>query len=67
MTLWEQGPKTFPVFHIGTRPVWDEVVAAYFRWVDWGEPRRDRFGLTVTAEGQRFWLDNPGSALRVPS
>ncbi|MFI7147255.1 hypothetical protein ACIBO2_20245 [Nonomuraea sp. NPDC050022] len=47
--------------------MWDEVVAAYFRWVDWGEPRRDRFGLTVTAEGQRFWLDNPGSALRVPS
>jgi protein-L-isoaspartate(D-aspartate) O-methyltransferase len=43
--------------------VWEEVVAAYFRWVKWGEPRRDRFGMTVGPEGQRYWLDTPSRVI----
>ncbi|WP_052423236.1 methyltransferase domain-containing protein [Nonomuraea candida] len=64
MTLWEDGLDEYPVFQIGDRPVWDEVVDAYFRWVSWGEPGQRRFGMTVTRdEGQRFWLDSPDSPL----
>jgi protein-L-isoaspartate(D-aspartate) O-methyltransferase len=38
--------------------VWTEVTDAYFRWVRWGEPGRVRFGMTVTPDGQRVWLDS---------
>jgi hypothetical protein len=60
MAVWDAELDEYPVFRIGARPVWDEVVDAYFRWVSWGEPDRGRFGLTVTPEGQRIWLDAPG-------
>ncbi|PZG20056.1 protein-L-isoaspartate(D-aspartate) O-methyltransferase [Spongiactinospora gelatinilytica] len=53
------GADDFEVYQVGDRPVWDEVVDAYFRWVDWGEPRRDRFGMTVSPDGQQVWLDTP--------
>ena len=43
----------------GPQNLWDEVEAAYLRWVGWGEPGRDRFGLTVTREGHHIWLDTP--------
>ncbi|MDF5754218.1 hypothetical protein [Spongiactinospora sp. TRM90649] len=32
---------------------------AYFQWVSWGEPQRDRFGMSVTSDGQRVWPDTP--------
>ncbi|MEU3558662.1 methyltransferase domain-containing protein [Kitasatospora sp. NPDC006786] len=45
----------------GPRNLWDEVTAAHARWQDQGEPGLDRFGLTVTVEGEhRVWLDEPG-------
>ncbi|MFI9838115.1 protein-L-isoaspartate O-methyltransferase [Nonomuraea sp. NPDC051941] len=28
-------------------------------WADWGEPERERFGVTITPDGQRVWLDSP--------
>jgi protein-L-isoaspartate(D-aspartate) O-methyltransferase len=51
-------------YQLGDRPVWDEITDAYFRWVSWGEPGRDRFGMTVTSEGQSIWLDTPDRVLR---
>ncbi|MDF5754931.1 methyltransferase domain-containing protein [Spongiactinospora sp. TRM90649] len=47
------------VHQVGDRPLWDEVVNAYLQWMAWGEPDRDRFGMTVTPNGQRIWLDAP--------
>jgi len=31
--------------------------------VDHGSPARARYGLTVTAEQQRIWLDQPANAI----
>ncbi|MBT2230538.1 methyltransferase domain-containing protein [Nonomuraea sp. NEAU-A123] len=56
---WEPKREQYEAFQIGDRAVWQEAVDAYFQWVSWGEPGRDRFGMTVTAEGQRIWLDTP--------
>ncbi|MFH9040101.1 hypothetical protein ACH4FA_12180 [Streptomyces sp. NPDC017966] len=38
-------------------PVWRE---AYGLWGREGRPQRERYGLTVDAEGDRAWLDDPG-------
>ncbi|KAB8196888.1 protein-L-isoaspartate(D-aspartate) O-methyltransferase [Nonomuraea phyllanthi] len=54
----ERGESEHTVYQMGERPLWEEVTDAYFRWVGWGEPGRDRFGMTVTPEGQRVWLDS---------
>lgn len=54
---WRPGQREFEVRRYGRRPVWDEVVDAYFRWVAWGQPGRARFGMTVTPDGQKVWLD----------
>ncbi|WP_113704943.1 methyltransferase domain-containing protein [Nonomuraea lactucae] len=51
------------VYELGDRRLWEEVADAYFRWVSWGEPGLDRFGMTVTPEGQRLWLDTPERAI----
>ncbi|OXM71569.1 methyltransferase domain-containing protein [Amycolatopsis vastitatis] len=43
----------------GPRALWDLAEAAYVEWCELGKPERDRFGLTVTADRQEFWLDAP--------
>lgn len=53
------GDSTYRVEQAGDRRLWDEVDAAYFRWVSWGSPSISRLGLTVTPEGQEVWLDEP--------
>jgi protein-L-isoaspartate(D-aspartate) O-methyltransferase len=53
----------YEVEQFGPRRLWDEVVDAYIRWLGWGMPERDRFGLTVSADGQRVWLDSPEHVL----
>ncbi|GAA4531686.1 methyltransferase domain-containing protein [Nonomuraea ferruginea] len=60
---WRPGCEEYEVFQVGDRPVWEEVTDAYFRWVGWGEPDFDRFGMTVGPDGQRIWLDRPGHPL----
>ncbi|WP_307800847.1 methyltransferase domain-containing protein [Actinomadura violacea] len=57
------GADDFPVVQGGERRLWDEVEAAYLRWVGWGCPGRDRFGLVVGSEGQRVWLDRPSNTM----
>ncbi len=53
------GYERVAVFQRGPRDLWDELEAAYLRWVSLGMPDRDRFGLMVTPEGQHVWLDRP--------
>lgn len=55
----EPGQPEFEVYQLGERSLWEEVTDAYFRWVGWGEPSRERFGMTVTPEWQRILLDSP--------
>jgi methyltransferase of ATP-grasp peptide maturase system len=43
----------------GPRRLWDDVERAHAEWTALGEPRRDRFGLTITPEAQVLWLDEP--------
>lgn len=50
---------TARVWQSGPRRLWDEVVAAHRWWEERGRPGHERFGLTVTPEGQRAWLDDP--------
>jgi protein-L-isoaspartate(D-aspartate) O-methyltransferase len=57
------GRTEFVVQQYGERRLWDEVEAAYWRWQSWGRPERNRFGLTVTPDGQRVWLDSPERVL----
>jgi len=50
---------TARVWQAGPRRLWDEVEAAHRWWEERGRPGHERFGLTVTPEGQRAWLDDP--------
>ncbi|MFC5816927.1 methyltransferase domain-containing protein [Nonomuraea harbinensis] len=59
VAIWRPDSEEYQVFQVGDRPVWEEVTDAYFRWVGWGEPGYDRFGMTVGPDGQRIWLDRP--------
>ncbi|MFC5825197.1 protein-L-isoaspartate(D-aspartate) O-methyltransferase [Nonomuraea insulae] len=59
VAIWRPGAVEHKVYQVGDRPLWDEVLEAYFRWVSWGRPNRERFGMTVTPEGQEIWLDSP--------
>ncbi|WP_329273075.1 methyltransferase domain-containing protein [Streptomyces sp. NBC_01451] len=43
----------------GPRLLWEAVEAAHALYRENGRPGRERFGVTVTAEEQRIWLDAP--------
>ncbi|MGW1186884.1 methyltransferase domain-containing protein [Streptomyces sp. NPDC002559] len=53
---------TARVWQSGPRRLWDEAEAAHDWWEGEGRPGHERFGLTVTAEGQTVWLDTPDRA-----
>jgi protein-L-isoaspartate O-methyltransferase len=59
---YEPGAAEYRVEQFGPRRLWDEVEAAYGWWVDAGKPARDRFGVTVTPDGQHVWLDAPNGS-----
>jgi protein-L-isoaspartate O-methyltransferase len=54
------GRHTSTVYQGGPRRLWDALEAAYRWWAGAGKPGVDRFGLTVTSEGESAWLDTPG-------
>lgn len=57
------GDHRHRVLQAGPRRLWDEIEAVHREWVRHGRPARDRFGLTVTADGGwRVWLDDPDDA-----
>ncbi|MFC9817869.1 protein-L-isoaspartate(D-aspartate) O-methyltransferase [Streptomyces virginiae] len=47
----------------GPRNLWDRAEAAHQAWEEHDGPGRDRFGLTVTADGQALWVDDPARVL----
>ncbi|MEW2549198.1 methyltransferase domain-containing protein [Streptomyces sp. NPDC047002] len=51
------------VHQSGPRRLWQEVEAALHWWRRQGRPGFERFGLTVTADGQTPWLDHPSNPL----
>lgn len=53
------GQHEYEVKQYGPRRLWDEVHGAYLRWLSWGRPGPERFGLIVTPEGERIWPDEP--------
>lgn len=44
----------------GPRRIWDQIEQTAALWSRLGRPRTERFGLTVTTDEHRFWLDTPG-------
>ncbi|MGW0705031.1 methyltransferase domain-containing protein [Streptomyces sp. NPDC002643] len=56
---YEKDREEFEVYQSGPRQLWDEVETAYRWWEENGRPGFDRFGLTVTADGETVWLDDP--------
>ncbi|WP_067805299.1 methyltransferase domain-containing protein [Actinomadura formosensis] len=56
---WEPGNRLYEVLQYGERRLWDELEDAFEWWVRHDGPGVDRFGLTVTPEGDRLWLDEP--------
>jgi protein-L-isoaspartate O-methyltransferase len=57
------GPEKHEVCQSGPRNLWEDLEAAYRWWLDAGRPDHTRFGLTVTPDGQTFWLDSPDNLL----
>ncbi|SEG76806.1 protein-L-isoaspartate(D-aspartate) O-methyltransferase [Thermomonospora echinospora] len=57
------GADAYPIRQHGPRRLWDEAEDAYWRWQSWGRPARDRYGITVTPNGQHLWLDEPANPL----
>lgn len=53
------GEEGGEVYQHGPRRLWDEVAAAWRWWDAAGRPGVDRFGLTVSREGETAWLDDP--------
>jgi protein-L-isoaspartate O-methyltransferase len=60
---YEPGRSAFRVEQAGDRRLWDEVEAAYVRWLAWGRPDITRFGMNLTADTERIWLDRPGDEI----
>jgi protein-L-isoaspartate(D-aspartate) O-methyltransferase len=60
---YEPGKQTYRVEQTGHRRLWDEVEAAYKRWLSWGRPDINRFGMTITRDTRRVWLDHPHNEL----
>ena len=57
------GADRQPVAQYGPRRLWDEVEAGRAWWIEQDRPAAARFGLTVTAEHQQVWLDEPANVL----
>lgn len=51
------------VHQSGPRRLWDTVERTYEWFESHGCPSRERFGVTITPEGQAYWLDEPGQDL----
>ncbi|MCE3030416.1 methyltransferase domain-containing protein [Streptomyces sp. CMSTAAHL-2] len=63
--MFQEGRAEAVVWQFGHRRLWDEVATALAWWRAAGEPGYGRFGLTVTAQGQRAWLDRPAGSWEV--
>lgn len=57
------GASQFQVHQHGPRRLWEQAEDAYFRWQAWGRPGPDRYGMTITPDGQHLWVDTPVNVL----
>ncbi|MEU6719061.1 ATP-grasp peptide maturase system methyltransferase [Nonomuraea sp. NPDC046802] len=53
-------PEGWQVRQHGPFLLWDAVEDAIDTWQDGGRPHPTGFGITVTKDGQRVWLGDPG-------
>jgi len=53
------GHDEYVIAQYGPRRLWEEVADAWEQWQRLGRPSRKRAGITVDAQGQRLWLDDP--------
>jgi protein-L-isoaspartate(D-aspartate) O-methyltransferase len=53
---YEPGASSYRVRQAGQRMLWDDVEAAYHRWVDLDRPKVDQWRFTITSEGQHIEL-----------
>ncbi|MDT0265703.1 methyltransferase domain-containing protein [Streptomyces sp. DSM 44915] len=60
--LFREGEREARVWQSGARRLWEEVEAAYRWWTERGRPGHERFGLSVTPEGQSAWFDDSAEA-----
>ncbi|OLT28668.1 hypothetical protein BJF83_14955 [Nocardiopsis sp. CNR-923] len=60
------GATEYEVEQAGPRGLWGEVEAAVGWWQRARRPGRERFGLTVTPDGQHVWLDEPTNEVARP-
>lgn len=60
--MFRDGETEAAVWQSGARRLWDEVMDAYRWWLNRGRPDVTRFGLTVTPDGHRAWLDDPADS-----
>ncbi|RNL84154.1 methyltransferase domain-containing protein [Halostreptopolyspora alba] len=63
---WRVTPERsggYRVCQHGARALFDELSAAHTWWRRAGRPEHTRFGLTVTPDGQRIWIDEPGQVV----
>lgn len=63
VVIFHDGEGEATVYQSGERCLWDETEAGWRWWDREGRPGFERFGLTVTAEGQTAWLDSPEQPL----
>lgn len=63
---YEPGKDAYRVQQAGDRRLWDETEAAYFAWLEAGQPDLSRFGLTVRPDGQHVWFDHPRNVIAPP-
>jgi protein-L-isoaspartate O-methyltransferase len=63
--VFRDGQDSSVVHQAGPRRLWDEVLDALTWWQSNGEPGYERFGLTVTADGERARLDRPAKSWEV--
>ncbi|HEY5835145.1 rRNA adenine N-6-methyltransferase family protein [Streptomyces sp.] len=61
VVIFQDDREEATVYQSGPRRLWDEVESAYRWWDSQGRPDVQRFGLTVSAEGQAPWLDTPSN------
>lgn len=62
---YEKGRIEYDVAQSGPRNLWDQLETAWRWWDGRGRPGFDRFGLTVTPDGETAWLDSPDSPVPV--
>lgn len=63
--MFRDGEGQAKVWQAGSRRLWDDIEAAFHWWQANGKPSHERFGLTVTPEGQFGWLDDPAASWAV--